>query len=324
MDVLIVEPLSADVLQWLGARHAVRMAPELAQDAPAFRRALSRARAVIIPPSVAIDAAVLQRAPQLCIVGRVSVGAENIDLEACARAGIEVVRPASACAVAEAEFVIGAFLQMLRRVPVFNGEGHLVGRELGGTTVGVVGMTSAVKHLSQLLAAFGAHVVGYDPSLHASDAIWARSDVEPMSLPDLLRVSDAVCVLLTFFPRYMGLFGERMLAECKQDQVIVSLAHSSLFNETALARALTQGPLAAAWFDSLEPGLLDLGRPLRNIDTLQVTPRISATTLQSRARSAWAVARRVDELLYALLARAEFTRTRPDDLAGLADDPQLA
>jgi phosphoglycerate dehydrogenase-like enzyme len=324
MDVLIVEPLSADVLQWLGARHGVRMMPELAQDPQAFRRAVARTRAVIIPPSVALDASALQRAPQLRVVGRLSAGAENIDIEACARAGIEVVRPANASAAAEAEFAIGAILQMLRRVPVLNSEGLLVGRELGGMTVGVVGGTPTAKHLAELLNAFGARVVGYDPGVHGSDAGWARAGVEPVLLPELLRSSDAVCVLLAYFPRYAGLFGERMLAECRQDQVIVCLGHSALFDETALAAALTQGPLAAAWFDSLEPGLLDPGRPLRHVDTLQVTPRVSATTLQSRERSAWAVARRVDELLFALPERADFKRTRPDDLAGLEDGPVLA
>jgi phosphoglycerate dehydrogenase-like enzyme len=297
MDVLIVEPLDAEVLGWLRSRHEVQVAPELAQDTAAFRRALSRVRAAVLPPSVALDATTVQRAPMLRIVGRISVGAENIDIDACTRAGIEVVRPASASAAAEAEFVVGALLQMLRRVPVISAEGLLVGRELGGATVGVVGMTATTRHLSSLLAAFGAKVLGYDPGVHASDPSWGRHRVAPMGLRELLRASDAVCVLLTFFPRYVGLFGERLLAECKPDQVIVSLAHSSLFNETALAQALRDGPLAAAWFDSLEPGLLDPGRPLRHVDTLQVTPRISGTTLQSRTRSAWAVARRIDELL---------------------------
>ena len=88
---------------------------------------------------------------------------------------------------------------------------------------------------------------------------------------------------------------------CSSDlhQVIVSLAHSTLFDEQALAQALRQGPLAAAWLDSLEPGALDPGRPLRHIDTLQVTPRVASTTRESRLRSAWAVAQRIDEVLNA-------------------------
>ncbi|MDP1647760.1 MAG: NAD(P)-dependent oxidoreductase [Rubrivivax sp.] len=324
MDVLIVEPLDPNVLNWLAARHAVQYAPELAQQPHAFRETLVRVRSVIIPPSVALDAATLQGAPQLRIVGRLSAGAENIDIDACARAGIEVVRPASASAGAEAEFVIGALLQMLRRVPIISDDGLLVGRELGGLTVGLVGMTATVKPLQQLLQAFGARVIGYDPGVHASDPIWSRSGVEPVGLQELLQGSDAVCVLLTYYPRFAGLFGARLLTECKLNQVLVSLGHSSLFNEAALAQALREGPLAAAWFDSLEPGALDPGRPLRHIDTLQVTPRVSATTQQSRVRSAWAVARRIDELLLSVPPRRSFRQTLPGEFAGLEDGPAPA
>lgn len=297
MDVLTLEALDSDVLAWLSSRHAVRLAPELAQDPAAFSQTLARARAAIVPPSVVIDAAMLKRAPRLRILGRLAAGAENIDLEACAQAGVEVVRPASASAPAEAEFVIAAVLQMLRRVPIISPEGLLVGRELNGCTVGVVGMTPAVRHLTPLLTAFGAQVLGYDPAVAVADPVWGRSGIEGVTLRELLRGSDAVCVLLNFFPRYVGLFGERALAECKRDQVMVSLAPSSLFSEVALARTLREGPLAAAWFDNIEPAMLEAGRPLSHADTLQVTPRVSGTTQQSRKRSAWALAHRIDERL---------------------------
>ena len=322
MDVLIVEPMDGKVLQWLAARHAVQYAPELAGEPQGLRKALSTARAIVIPPSVTIDARALHDAPALLAVGRLSCGSENIDIDACARRGIEVVRSATASAVAEAEFTIGALLQMLRRVPIANDEGLLVGRELGSAVVGLVGMTSTAKPLAQLLRAFGARVVGYDPGLHASDPVWERTGVEPMGLSTLMQNSDAVCVLLGYFARFSGLFGERLLGECKADQVLVSLGHSSLFDETALAWALLSGQMSAAWFDSLEPGLLDPGRPLCRIDTLQVTPRVAGTTQQSRTRSAWAVARRIDELLFAVPAPVVLKSALPsDDYAGLAGDP---
>jgi phosphoglycerate dehydrogenase-like enzyme len=71
----------------------------------------------------------------------------------------------------------------------------------------------------------------------------------------------------------------------------------------------------------MEPGMLDPGRPLRHLDTLQVTPHVASTTLQSRSRSAWAVARRIDELLGGRPGQADFTSTVRDDLADLADGP---
>lgn len=297
--VLIVEPLDPEVMQWLVTRHAVRYAPDLARDPRALRLALRNVQALVIPPTVALDGETLAQAPQLRAVGRLSAGVENIDFEACARAGVEVVRPSDATAQAEAEFMIGALLQMLRRVPVVNAEGLLVGRELGGSTIGLIGMGPAAQPLAQLLAAFGARVVGYDPILHSSDALWARWLVEPMGLRELIEASDGVCVMLNYYTRYQGLLGERYLAFCKPNQVLVSLAPTSLFDEATLADVLGSGRMAAAWFDSLEPGLREAGRLLHQIDTLQVTPRVASTTRESRVRAAWDVAKRIDTLLAA-------------------------
>ncbi len=325
MDVLIVEPLDPEVLQWLGNRHAVRYEPDLAASPRDFKRALWQARAVLIPPSVALDHETLLQAPLLRVVGRLSAGAENIDLEACARSGIEVVRAAHASANAEAEFAIGALIQMLRRVPVVNSEGLLVGRELGEATVGIIGMAPAARPLAQLLGAFGCRVLGYDPALHASDPLWQRWHVQPTGLMELFERCDGVCVMLTYFSRYRGLVGERYLSRAKANQVLVSLAHSSLFDEHALAAAMTGGRLAAAWFDSMEPGMLDPGRPLRHLDTLQITPHVASTTVQSRRRGAWDVVRRIDEVLAGPASgRPAFRPSQPGDLADLADGPAPA
>lgn len=323
MDLLIVEPLETEVMQWLESRHAVRFAPELAHEPRTLRQALYNVRAMIVPPAVAIDSQTLHYAPVLRAVGRISAGAENIDLDACARAGVEVVRSLTASAQAEAEFMLGALLSMLRRVPIVGSDGMLVGRELGAATVGLVGMPPAARSIAQLLTAFGSKVVGYDPSLHASDGVWERWRVKPLGLRELLEQSDAVCVMLSYFSRYQGLLGERFLPFCKPNQVIVSIAHSALFDEAALAEALGSGRVAAAWFDSLEPGVLDAGRPLAGIHTLQVTPRVASTTRESRLRSAWAVARRIDELVSsAPIAVREFRPTEPGVPADLAADPE--
>lgn len=325
MELLIVEPLDPEVLDWLAARHAVVYAPHLAHDPAEFRKTLPRVRSMVLPPSVAVDLPVLRAAPRLLAVGRLSAGAENLDLEACARAGVEVVRPATASAQAEAEFAIGALLQMFRRVPVVNAEGLAVGRELGGSVIGIVGMTPAARPLAQLLDAFGARVVGYDPAVHAGDGLWARWGVEPMPLRELMELSDGVCVLLTYFTRYHGLLGTRFLADCKPSQVLVSLAPSGLFDDHALAQVLATRRMAAAWFDSMEPGMLDPGRPLHDVDAVQVTPRVASTTRESRIRSAWAVAQRIDEILQSREAsRGDFTSTTPGALAGLEGGPAPA
>jgi phosphoglycerate dehydrogenase-like enzyme len=325
MDVLIVEPIDSQVMQWLRQRRAVRFAPELTRDPRALRQALFNVRALIAPPSVALDATTLHYAPVLRAVGLVGHGVEMVDVAACARAGVEVVRSGAASAAAEAEFAIGALLALLRRVPVVTEDGARVGRELGGVTVGLVGMVAATPLLVPLLEAFGSRIVGYDPAVHASDALWSRWGVMPLPLRDLMEQSDAVCVMLPFFNRYRGLIGERFLPHCRPDQVLVSLSRSSLFDELALAEVLGSGRMAAAWFDSLEPGALDPGRPLNAIDTLQVSPHVAGITRESRRRGAWLVARRLDELLAeSAVGRAEFRPTMEDEPPGLEDDAASA
>ncbi len=299
MTVLILEPLEADVVQWLAERHDARFAPELVGDFDALVLALRDAQALIAPPEVRIDAALLRGARGLRAIGRASGGADNIDTEACRKAGVEIVRSQASTASAEAEFAVGALLSLLRRVPIEGSDGLKVGRELGCSTIGVLGLAPAARVTTQLLQAFGARVIGYDPSLHPNDPIWARWGIEAVSLVDLVEQADGLVLLLPYFDRYRGLLGDRQLENARPGQVLVGLSQSGLVDESALARALRSGRLRAAWFDCLEPGWLESGRPLHGIGSLQVTPRLAGTTRESRVRAAWAVARAIDGLLAA-------------------------
>jgi D-3-phosphoglycerate dehydrogenase / 2-oxoglutarate reductase len=297
MSVLILEPLEADVVQWLGERHDARFAPELIGDFEGLVDALQDAKALVAPPEVRIDAQLLGSAPMLRAIGRASGGMENIDAEACRKAGVEVVRAQASTASAEAEFAVGALLSLLRRVPVESSDGFKVGRELGCSTIGVLGLTAAAQVLAQLLHAFGSRVIGYDPAVHPSDATWARWGIEAVSLSMLMTESDGLVLLLPYYDRYRGIVGERQLETARAGQVVVGLSQSGLMHEAALAQALRSGRLRAAWFDSLEPGWLESGGPLHGITNLQVTPRLAGTTRESRVRAAWSVARGIDVLL---------------------------
>jgi D-3-phosphoglycerate dehydrogenase len=295
MDLLIVEPLEAEVLQWLDARHELFYAPRLPQDRPVFLDALADTRAAVVPPQARIDGEVLSHCPRLRALGRIAGGVETLDLAACARAGVEVVRPTDAAAPAEAEFMLGALLALLRPSPE---ERHRIsGRELGACTVGLVGMTGAARTLARFLQPLGSRLIGYDPAIHAGDPQWARWGVQASSLTDLFEQADAVCVQLPYYSRYKGLLGERVLPRSRAGQVLVSISPLDLFDETALAQALLQGRLTAAWLDCHDPGALGPGRALHAVRGLITTPRLGAYTREARLRSAWSVARRLDELL---------------------------
>lgn len=323
MDVLILDTLDAQVLRWLSERHPVRHAPELAHDPDALRAALPGVGALIAPASLRIDSLLLEWAPQLRAVARTGSGsAAPIDLDACERAGVEVLRNGGAHASAHAEFVVGALLAQWRRSEAVVAEGAAAAREIGGATVGIFGLQPGSRSLAALLQAFGAHVVGYDPSLHASDGLWARWQIEPMPLRAFMGACDGVSVLLPMFSRYRGLLGERVLSNCKPGQVLVSLTHSSVFDEAALAEAMGDGRVAGVWLDDAEPGLCEPGRPLHGLAGVHLTPRLADATRESRERSAWAVARRIDALLGA--AARQGRTTTPAALAALAATPRAA
>lgn len=324
MDVLIAETIEPEVLSWLSERHDVRHAPELARDQAAFRKLLPEARAIVIPASLVVDAASVRTATHLRGIGRLTPSVENIDLAACAAAGIEIVRSPASGTAAEAEFAVGSLLQMLRRVPVLSPEGLLVGRELNSCSVGIIGMTATARPLADLLKAFGARVVGYDPGLHASDPQWSRWNVVPAGLRECIEQCDAVVVLLAYFSRYRGLLGERYLLQCRPDQVVLSLSNALIFDEAALAASLASGRMAAAWLDHVDPTMLQPGRPLANIDSLQVTPRVASTTRESHLRAAWAVARRLDEVLTQGSRRASIKTRLPGARSGLSGGQALA
>lgn len=317
MDLVIVDTISNDVRDWLAERHPLRVAPGLARDPGALARVLPTLRALWVPAGLSVDSALLAQAPSLRAVARSAPGVDGIDLDACARAKVEVVRALVATASAEAEFMLGSALKLLRRLP---DNGRLrEGRELGSCTVGLIGMTPAARSLSQLLVGFGCPVIGYDPAIHAGDGVWNRWRVKPTSLRSLFAHADVVFVQLQYYTRYKGLLGERLLPHCKSNQVIVCISPSAVFDEAALARALDNGVIAGAWLDNPEFGLLEPGRPLHGVRRLCTSKQLAAGTQEARQRSVWTVAKRLDELLSAPPEAP--TLATPAAEAGLAADP---
>lgn len=295
MDLLVAEPLEAEVLQWLQTRHEVHYAPRLTEDRKRLGEALAQARAVMLPAQVPVNSRVLARAPSLRAIGRIVGGPENIDLDACARAGVAVLRSPEATAPAEAEFMLGALLTLLRPNPL--APHRIVGRELAHCTVGLVGMGPGARRLATVLQALGTQVRGYDPALHASGAQWQRWGVQPVGLRELFEQSDAVCLHLPIYSRYVGLLGDRVLPWCKPGQVLVSVSPIELFDESVLADLLNSGRLGAAWLDGVGLDTLAPGQPLHNATGLQTTPRLASYTREARLRSAWGVARQVHDAL---------------------------
>ena len=302
MDILLLERLVPEAQAWLEARHSVESRPELAADPSALRKAVYKAQAVVLPRKVQVTREFLDFAPMLKAVARMHVGTDNTDLEACRERKVRVIQATTANVRSNAEYLLASLLLLYRRGigSSLIGDRHAdirIGRELNGSVVGIFGLAPTAHTLALMLHALGAKLVGYDPAVHHSAPIWARLNIQPLSLADVMAQSDAVSVQVMYASRYQGFINDKVLAHCKPGQVWVGTSRSHLFDSEALAAALTDGRIEACMLDGAEAGFASRGTPLHEAQNLHLTPRLGSHTREARLRSSWYVAHRMHEAI---------------------------
>lgn len=304
MEILLLERLSPDAQEWLEARHRVGYRPELAEDAGALRRELYNVQALVLPRKVVITRKLLDFAPVLRVVARLHVGTENTDLEACRDHRVRVIQGTHAHVRSNAEYLLASLLLLMRRGigAALKGERDapaLVGRELHGSVVGILGLAPAAHALAMMLHALGARLIGYDPAVHHTASVWKRLRIEPVGLQELMAQADAVSVQVLYASRFQGFLNDKVLAHCKPGQLWAATTRSRIFEPEAFAQALKDGRIEAAMLDGAEPGFAAKGTPLADLPNLHLTPRIGSLTHESRHRASWYVAQRLHETLTA-------------------------
>jgi phosphoglycerate dehydrogenase-like enzyme len=302
LEILLLDRIVSEAQAWLAARHQVELRPELGQDAAALRKALYNVQAILLPRKVAVTREFLDFAPVLRVVARMHGGTDNTDLEACRDRKVRVVQAIGAHVRSNAEYLLASLLLLYRRGigASLNGERHApvsVGRELSGSTVGLLGIAPTAHPLAPMLEALGVKLIGYDPAVHHTAPIWERLRVQPVGLQDLMSRSDAVSVQVLYGSRYQHFVNDKVLAHCRRGQVWVGITRSSLFEPVALAAALSDGRIESALLDGAEAGFASRGTPLHEQKNLFLTPRLGAHTRESRLRASWYVAQRLHETL---------------------------
>ncbi|HZY17469.1 MAG TPA: NAD(P)-dependent oxidoreductase [Ramlibacter sp.] len=304
MDILLVERLVPEALGWLRERHSVDVRPELAADPAALRKALYNARAVVLPRKLVVTSEFLDFAPVLEAVARLHVGTDNTDLEACRQRQVRVIHASTANVRSNAEYLLASLLLLFRRGigSALSGERHAearLGRELNGSVIGILGLAPTAHALALMLHSLGAKLIGYDPAVHHTAAVWPRLHIQPVGLPELLSHADAVSVQVIYGSRYQGFINDHLLAHCRQGQIWVGISRSQLFDAQAFARALGDGRIEAAMLDGAEDGFASRGSPLHDCTNLFLTPRLGSYTREARLRASWYVAHRMHETLTA-------------------------
>jgi glyoxylate reductase len=258
------------------------------------------AAAIVADPTVSVDAELLDAAgSELRVVANFAVGYDNVDLEACRERGVVVTNTPDVLTNATAELAVALMLAAARRL----GEAErivrcrewrgwepeqLLGRELAGATVGIVGLGRIGSRVADLLEGFSPRL------LHSSRR--QRPGAERRELEELVAESDFVTIHLPLTEGTRHLVGARLLARFKPGSILVNTARGGLVDTQALVQALRRGPLAAAGLDVYEHEP-ELPRELIELENVVLAPHIGSATRSARDGMARLVAENVIAVL---------------------------
>ena len=247
-----------------------------------------------------VDEALLEACADLEVVASMGVGYDHVDVAALTRRGIPLGNTPDVVTSATAELAFALVLAVARRIAeaqafVAAGRwrswepGLLLGRELAGTTLGVVGLGRIGQAVARRALGFDMVVIGTRRS-----GVPVRG-VEIVELPELLARADVVSLHVPLEPATRHLIGQAELAAMRPGAILVNTARGPIVDPVALAEALASGHLGGAGLDVTEPEPIGPDDPLLGLDGCVVLPHVGSATTATRK----AMARRVGENLVA-------------------------
>ncbi|WP_186420889.1 hydroxyacid dehydrogenase [Bosea sp. CS1GBMeth4] len=300
-DIVITEFMDEAAVAALKARYSVHHDPELFGRPDELARLVADIPALIVRNQTQLRGAVLAAAKKLQVVGRLGVGLDNIDMEACAARGIQVFPATGANSLSVVEYVIGTAMALLRGAYFANAamlagefpKTKLIGREIAGKRIGLVGFGAIARDLARHARALGMTVAAYDPYVPAEAPVW--HGIERLDLDPLLSTSDVISIHLPLTPETRGLIGEAAFARMKPDAILINAARGGIMDEAALVAALKGGRLGGAALDVFEqePLKSDGAKLFAGTPNLILTPHIAGNTVESNGRVSGLVAERV-------------------------------
>lgn len=243
---------------------------------------------------------VLKSSHTLKVVSRYGAGVDRVDLQAARENGIIVTNTPGVNAVAVAELAMGLFLSLARNIPFLDRktrEGEWVrsmGTELGGKTMGIMGLGAVGKNLAGYAQGFGMHVIAYDPYMNKEYA--DAHNIEAASFEDVIKKSDFLSLHLPLTPDTKHLINEEVMSKMKPAAVIVNTSRGGIIDENAAYKFLKDGKLGGLGIDvfEMEP---PKDSPLFELNNVVVTPHTAAHTKEATENMANAAAENLIEVL---------------------------
>ncbi|AEI01737.1 D-3-phosphoglycerate dehydrogenase SerA [Afipia carboxidovorans OM5] len=293
--ILITEFMDEDAIRDGLAGFDVRYDPTLVDQPQALLEAVREARALIVRNRTQVRGDVLAAATKLEVIGRLGVGLDNIDVEACRARNIKVYPASGANDVSVAEYVIATAMVLLRGAYQATPElvagqwprNRLVGREISGKCLGLIGFGSIARETAQRAAALGMTVVAFDPYVAADAPVWTQpwGKVQSLDLAKLLAAADVMSLHVPLTPETRSMIDAKAIAGMKNDAVIINAARGGVVDEAAVAAALKAGKLGGAALDVFDKEPIgNSGAVFADAPNLILTPHIAGVTVESNVR----------------------------------------
>ncbi|MGA2770690.1 MAG: hydroxyacid dehydrogenase, partial [Bryobacteraceae bacterium] len=300
MNILIAEPLAPAGIELFrsqpGWNTIVSNPKEYAQHLP-------QADALLVRSAVQVNAAVLEQAPKLRVIGRAGVGVDNVDLDAATEAGVLVMNTPGGNAVSVAEHTLALMLAMARRIPQASASTRagkwekkkLMGNELRGKTLGIIGLGSIGREVVKRARAFEMRIVAHDP--YVTSKLAQDLAVELVGLPALYGASDYISLHVATTPETEGMLSREAFRQMKPGVRIVNCARGELVDEAALLEAVQSGKVAGVALDVFSAEPPPAGFPLFSSDAVLATPHIGGSTEEAQEIVGVRIAEQVVEYL---------------------------
>ncbi len=246
---------------------------------------------VLIIVNSPLSAEMIESAPDLKMISVAFTGVDHVDYDACREREILVCNAQGYCTDAVAEHVFGLILSVLRNIVPCHSrtrEGKtkdgLVGNELEGKTIGIIGTGAIGTRVGEIANAFSCPLLGCDPlpNRKAKDI-----GIKYVELDKLLAESDIVTLHTPLTPETEHLINREKIARMKHGAVLINAARGPVVDSDALAQALNSGKVAGAGIDvfEVEPPV-NTDHPLLNAKNVVLTPHVAFATEESIFRRA--------------------------------------
>lgn len=253
-----------------------------------------------VPLQWQVTPELLARCPRLKVVSSTGAGYDTIDVDACTQAGVLAVNQAGGNAGSVAEHAFAFMLSLAHRVKESDGllrsstglvRENLMGHELSGKALGLVGIGHIGTRMATLASAFGMEVLAYDP--YVEEAAIRERGATPVSLDALLAASDVVSLHCPRNKETLGMFSEAQFRAMKRGAWFISTARGGIHDEVALYEALKSEHLAGAGLDvwAVEPP--PLNHPLLTLPNVLCTYHTGGVTHEARRNIATLSARQI-------------------------------